>query len=180
VPPVVVYGDSHAPVARRRLILLVSSLAIVAGVVVWAVAHKRAQNGGEAVAQTAVLAPPVLIATSPPEPLPAQTPAIPDATNEAPPPAASVPPAAVRQAPAAASRKPPPTAARNARLAFAVTPWGEVYVDGRRRGVSPPLKELKLAPGKHTVEIRNTNFKRHTQTVELVADASVRIKYKFQ
>jgi hypothetical protein len=45
-----------------------------------------------------------------------------------------------------------------ARLALAITPWEEVYVDGRKKGVSPPLAEVKLAPGKHVVEIRNTAF----------------------
>ena len=66
-----------------------------------------------------------------------------------------------------------------ARLAFAVTPWGEVYVDGRKKGVAPPLNEITLAPGKHAIEIRNTTFRPHRLTVELRADASVRIKHKF-
>jgi serine/threonine-protein kinase len=78
-----------------------------------------------------------------------------------------------------ASNTPAPPA-RTARLAFAVSPWGEVYVDGRRRGITPPLQEIKLPPGKHVVEIRNTTFRRHSQTVDLDADASVRIKHKFQ
>jgi hypothetical protein len=86
---------------------------------------------------------------------------------------------AVPVAPPPASRK-PPAPPHTARLAFAITPWGEVYVDGRRRGVSPPLREIKLSPGKHVVEIRNSKFKRHSQTVTLVADASMRIKHKFQ
>src|SRR5690606_30699253 len=30
-----------------------------------------------------------------------------------------------------------------------VTPWGEVYVNGRSQGVSPPKKVLKLDPGKY-------------------------------
>ena len=67
-----------------------------------------------------------------------------------------------------------------ARLAFAVTPWGEVYIDGRRKGVAPPLKEIKLAPGKHTIEIRNTNFRPYNKTVDLRAEASVTIRYKFR
>src|SRR5205823_344911 len=66
------------------------------------------------------------------------------------------------------------------RLALAVTPWGEVYVDGRRRGIAPPLQEIKLLPGKHVIEIRNTTFPRHSQTVDMEAEASVRIKHKFQ
>ena len=67
-----------------------------------------------------------------------------------------------------------------ARLALAVTPWGEVYVDGRRKGISPPLAEIKLAPGKHTVEIRNTTFHPYTKTVELEAEGRLKIKHKFQ
>ena len=47
------------------------------------------------------------------------------------------------------------------RLGFAISPWGEVYVDGRKRGVTPPMTELKLPPGTYTVEIRNTTFAPH-------------------
>ena len=65
------------------------------------------------------------------------------------------------------------------RLMFAVTPWGEVYVDGRKRGVSPPMHELRVTPGKHVVEIRNTTFPPHSETIDVSADASVRIKHKF-
>jgi eukaryotic-like serine/threonine-protein kinase len=97
------------------------------------------------------------------------------ATSRSPGPRAALPPY-----PSAAARKSQAAPAHAGRLAFAVTPWGEVYVDGRRRGISPPLRELKLSPGKHVVEIRNTNFKRHSQTIVLAADASVRIKHKFQ
>jgi serine/threonine-protein kinase len=68
----------------------------------------------------------------------------------------SVPVVIASNAPAAPSRA--------GRLAFAVSPWGEVYVDGRRRGITPPLQEIKLSPGKHTVEIRNTTFRRLSQT----------------
>jgi serine/threonine protein kinase len=66
------------------------------------------------------------------------------------------------------------------RIGFAISPWGEVYVDGRKRGVTPPLTELKLPPGKYKVEIRNTSFAPHTQTIELGADATLRIKHKFR
>lgn len=36
-----------------------------------------------------------------------------------------------------------------------ILPWGEVYVGGRRRGVSPPLKTLSLPPGVYRIEVRN-------------------------
>ena len=88
----------------------------------------------------------------------------------------------------AAPSEPPPSAAvatpavatPMARLALAITPWGEVYVDGKRKGISPPLAEIKLAPGKHTVEIRNTTFQPYAETVNLEAEGNVKIKHKFQ
>jgi serine/threonine protein kinase len=78
-----------------------------------------------------------------------------------------------RQSSAAAGK---PTA----RLSLAVAPWGEVYVDGRKKGISPPLTEVRLMPGKHDIEIRNTTFPRYVQTVVLEADAHVKVKHKFQ
>ena len=67
-----------------------------------------------------------------------------------------------------------------ARLSLAVAPWGEVYVDGRKKGISPPLTEVRLAPGKHDIEIRNTTFPRYVQSMNLEADAQVKVKHKFQ
>ena len=85
-------------------------------------------------------------------------------------------PSMVPQVVAAAS----PTASGSGRLGFAISPWGEIYVDGRKRGVTPPMTELKLPPGKYNVEIRNTGFAPHTQTIELGADTTLRIKHKFR
>jgi len=78
------------------------------------------------------------------------------------------------------TKQTPPAAKPTARLALAVSPWGEVYVDGRRKGISPPLSEIKLAPGKHTIEIRNTTFQPYTKTVELEAEGRLKIKHRFQ
>ena len=36
-----------------------------------------------------------------------------------------------------------------------VRPWGEVTVDGRKVGLTPPLKVLQLPPGQHVIAIRN-------------------------
>src|SRR4029077_8440746 len=41
------------------------------------------------------------------------------------------------------------------RLELAVNPWGEIFVDGQSRGVSPPMRTLEISPGSHTIEIRN-------------------------
>ena len=62
---------------------------------------------------------------------------------------------------------------------FTVQPWGEIYVDGRKRGISPPTKELRLPPGTHTIEIRNGSFPPHTDTVQVIADEAVRVTHSF-
>ena len=63
---------------------------------------------------------------------------------------------------------------------FAISPWGEIVLDGKSVGVSPPLSELELAPGHHRIEIRNGSFKPYLETFELEANQTVRIKYKFK
>ena len=64
-------------------------------------------------------------------------------------------------------------------VSLAVTPWGEVYLDGRMQGVSPPLMELHVAPGKHEIEIRNTTFPAYIEKIQLKASEKIKIKYKF-
>ena len=67
-----------------------------------------------------------------------------------------------------------------ATLVFAVQPWGEIYVNGKSRGVTPPMKSLKLEPGKYKIEVRNTTFPVHTENLELKARDEVTVRYKFQ
>jgi serine/threonine-protein kinase len=62
---------------------------------------------------------------------------------------------------------------------LAVSPWGEIHVDGKKRGLSPPTKELRLPPGRHTIEIRNGTFPPHTATIEVSADEPVRVTHSF-
>lgn len=64
-------------------------------------------------------------------------------------------------------------------VSIAVTPWGEVYLDGRMQGVSPPLAELHVTPGKHEIEIRNTTFQAYTQGIHVEAGEKIKIKHKF-
>lgn len=51
------------------------------------------------------------------------------------------------------------------RVKVDIRPWGEIWVDGVRRGVSPPLKEFRLPPGRHEVVIRNANLPPHRSTL---------------
>lgn len=76
----------------------------------------------------------------------------------------------------------PPTApaAGTTLLTFAITPWGDVYLDGKRMGASPPLTVLRVPAGKHKIEIRNLNFTPYSQTLNLQANSSKKIKHIFE
>jgi hypothetical protein len=82
---------------------------------------------------------------------------------------------AAETTPAPAAPPPVPPAV----IAFAIAPWGEVFVDGDRVGVSPPVNEVEVAPGRRKIEIRNGNFPTYTQVVEVKAEQRLRIKHKF-
>jgi class 3 adenylate cyclase len=62
---------------------------------------------------------------------------------------------------------------------ISVTPWGEVYLDGKIQGVSPPLAELQVTPGKHDIEIRNGSFPAYTNDIRVRAGEKIKIKHKF-
>lgn len=51
------------------------------------------------------------------------------------------------------------------RVQFNIRPWGQVFVDGVDRGVSPPLKSLSLRPGIYNVEVRNGDLDVYRQRV---------------
>jgi hypothetical protein len=72
------------------------------------------------------------------------------------------------------------SAAAPAMLNLAISPWGEVHIDGRLHGVSPPLRNVELTAGRHRVEIRNANFPPHVEIVDAKAGSRIRIRHKFQ
>lgn len=81
--------------------------------------------------------------------------------------------------PAKSADKSESAPAKPGTVKLAVQPWGEVYVDGSKRGISPPLKSLSLAPGKHKIEIRNGQFAPHKETIEVKSGAESTIQYVF-
>ncbi len=97
------------------------------------------------------------------------------ATASAAPALASPEPAAARSDAPAAS-----PAATTGRLRIAVTPWGEVEVDGKKMGVSPPLTALTLEPGEHTVVLRNADFAARTVRLKVEAGKTEKISHKFE
>src|SRR5688572_19264739 len=61
-----------------------------------------------------------------------------------------------------------------------ITPWGEVFVNGKSQGVSPPKKFVKLDPGRYKIEVRNTTFPIHAQNLEVKARDELTLKHRFQ
>ncbi len=66
------------------------------------------------------------------------------------------------------------------KVQLAISPWGEILVNGKSRGVSPPLKVLELPAGNHTIEIRNANFPPHVERVIVRAGEQVPIRHRFK
>lgn len=99
---------------------------------------------------------------------------------------ASAPPAPqiVAEAPPAATPEPAAPAIVTATSATAtyrlnVKPWGTIYVDGKRRGVSPPMKRLVLPAGHHTVMVENPGFADHIVEINSASGASGLIAHDF-
>lgn len=74
----------------------------------------------------------------------------------------------------------PASASAPAVVSFAIAPWGEIYVDGQKRGVSPPMREIELSPGQYKIEVRNTTFPVHARTIEVKSGGRIRIKHQFR
>ena len=121
---------------------------------------------------------------------PAPAPAPKAVVKAAPAPVAEEKPGPVAEKPAPAPRKQivasvdkkadKPKASGAARIELVIAPWGEVLVDGKSRGISPPLKVVELSPGAHTIEIRNSTFPAHVQKVQIKPGQAVQIRHRFK
>ena len=112
-----------------------------------------------------------------PSQVPAPAPAAKDATKDAKGDATKTADAAKE---VKAAEPPKLAAAPPATLIFAIAPWGEVFVDGKSRGVTPPMKSLKLPPGKYKLEVKNTTFPAHVETLDLKTRDEITVRHRFQ
>ncbi|GKT23695.1 PEGA domain-containing protein [Acidovorax sp. SUPP3334] len=60
-----------------------------------------------------------------------------------------------------------------------LSPWGNVQVDGKPLGVSPPLTQLKLAVGTHSLELSNPGFETLKKTITVIDGETVTIEHDF-
>ncbi|WP_222654110.1 PEGA domain-containing protein [Alcaligenes faecalis] len=65
-------------------------------------------------------------------------------------------------------------------VALDVRPWGEVYVNGRKQGVSPPLKSLSLAPGSHRIVIKNAGLPEFSTTIRVRSGKTASVSHEFK
>jgi serine/threonine protein kinase len=71
-------------------------------------------------------------------------------------PSGSPAPARKAQPSVAALAAAAPSPAKTATLVFDVLPWGEIYINGKLRGTTPPVNTVALPPGRHRIEVRNS------------------------
>ena len=68
---------------------------------------------------------------------------------------------------------------RNGRLKVVVEPWGEVFVDGRRIGLTP-FSALKIPEGTHTIRIVNERLgKEKALKVVISANQDTLVRHRF-
>ena len=64
-------------------------------------------------------------------------------------------------------------------LRFAVRPWGDVYLNGKKWVTTPPVKEVQLAPGQHHIEMRNGKMRPFVQDYVFKPGDQLLLRYDF-
>lgn len=62
---------------------------------------------------------------------------------------------------------------------LSIKPWGTILVDGDTKGVSPPLKRIRLSEGRHQIRVVNPNFSDYTVEIDVDKKKSSSIEFDF-
>jgi serine/threonine-protein kinase len=89
-------------------------------------------------------------------------------------------PIAGAPAPAAATAAPSTADANSGTVVFQIEPWGEIVIDSKPIGVSPPLEQMPLPVGRHHVEVRHGSDAPWATEIDIVAAAPVSVSHRFQ
>jgi hypothetical protein len=81
--------------------------------------------------------------------------------------------------PAAPAPQEPAAPLADGTVTLGIAPWGEIIVDGNSHGVSPPLTHLALAPGVHTIEVRNGAAPPYVSRIDLQPGQAVEVQHRF-
>jgi len=63
---------------------------------------------------------------------------------------------------------------------LSIQPWGEVWINGSLKGVSPPMRFLQLEPGTYNVELRNPGLQSLRRQLVVTAGQPAAIEHRFQ
>jgi len=81
-----------------------------------------------------------------------------------------------KKADLATATSPPPDSAT---LVLTVRPWGEVYVDGKKVGITPPLKRLQVTPGQRLITIKNSFLPEYRIRLNVDPNAELTVAHDF-
>ncbi len=84
---------------------------------------------------------------------------------------------APRPTPEKSARK--AAAVRPATLSLNIRPWGEVYVDGKKIGVTPPLHNIKVSSGTRKIVVRNANAPPFHATLDIQPNTLMQVTHRF-
>ena len=62
---------------------------------------------------------------------------------------------------------------------LSLKPWGKVVIDGVDKGSSPPLTQVWLSEGEHSIVIENSEFQNHTETIRISDKKDVTVVHRF-
>lgn len=71
------------------------------------------------------------------------------------------------------------TPAAQGTVQLAISPWGQVEINGVAAGTTPPLSRLTLPAGKHKVVVRNDDFPPFIATVTVDEEKPVTLRHRF-
>jgi hypothetical protein len=99
--------------------------------------------------------------------------------SEQPATAGAAPAQEVSRATQTTANDPEPQPAGTARLIIAVAPQGEIYIDGKHHGTTPPVTTFDLEPGMHRIEVRSGSRKPYLTYMTVQAGDVRRIRHDF-
>ena len=141
------------------------------------VAEARAEQESSGIASAPNPLPPKPLVTEPSPP--AQTESLLSGESEQPATAGTVPAKEAPRAEQPTANISEPQPGGTAKLIIAVSPKGELYVDGKHYGTTPPITTLDLEPGMHRIEIRSGSRKPYLTYMTVQAGEQRRIRYDF-
>jgi serine/threonine-protein kinase len=138
----------------------------------------QAEQESPAIPPTPAPLPPKALAT---DPGPSAQPASLVARAPEPPASAGAAPAQALPRPMQAKTAEVPDQQRDgtARVIVAISPRGEIYIDGEHHGTTPPITTFDLKPGMHRIEVRSGSRKPYLTYMTVQAGDVRRIRHDF-